>query len=254
MLLARGGLIGRQVQGLEMNIEHNFTSPVTVVVTACNRPDLLEQTLDSFFNFNTYQHIAQVIVVEDSGIPGANDRLKGKHAKRVTWLDNETRLGQIAAIDRAYALVKTPYIFHCEEDWEFYETGFIEASMAILEANQKVIMVWLRAHSDTMDHPLDENFLGSAKTSCGDEVKYRMMALDYGCWHGFSFNPGLRRLEDYRIFFPGGFSQRLFFDRWSPYEAEAQISEVYKLFGYYAVILDVPTGFVRHIGWGRHIF
>ena len=49
-----------------MNIDHNLTTPVTVVVAACNRPDLLERTLDSFFVFNTYQHITKVIVVEDS--------------------------------------------------------------------------------------------------------------------------------------------------------------------------------------------
>lgn len=234
-----------------MNIDHNFTTPITVVVTACNRPDLLERTLDSFFVFNTYQHITKVIVVEDSGILGLNDRLKGKFANTVTWLDNETRLGQIAAIDRAYAPVDTPYIFHCEEDWEFYEKGFIEPSMAILEANQKVIMVWLRAHDDTMGHPLDENFLGVAKTSCGDEVKYRIMALDYdGRWHGFSFNPGLRRLEDYTNHFPEGFSQSRF-DRSNP--DEATIGYRYKSLGYYAAILDVPTGFVRHIGWDRHV-
>jgi hypothetical protein len=234
-----------------MNIVHNFTMPVTVVVTACNRSDLLERTLDSFFVFNTYQHIPKVIVVEDSGIPALNDRLKGKFANRVTWLDNETQLGQIGAIDRAYALVDTPYIFHCEEDWEFYEKGFIEPSMAILEANQKVIMVWLRAHDDTMGHPLDENFLGVAKTSCGDEVKYRIMALDYdGRWHGFSFNPGLRRLENYTNHFPQGFSQ-IRFD--GSNADEATIGYLYKSLGYYAAILDLPKGFVRHIGWDRHI-
>jgi hypothetical protein len=234
-----------------MNIAHNFTTPVTVVVTACNRSDLLERTLDSFFVFNTYQHIPEVIVVEDSGIPAVNDRLKEKFANKVTWLDNETRLGQIAAIDRAYALVDTPYIFHCEEDWEFYEKGFIEPSMAVLEANQTVIMVWLRAHDDTMGHPLDENFLGVARTSCGDEVKYRVMALDYdGRWHGFSFNPGLRRLSDYTNHFPGGFSQ-IRFDNSNP--DEATIGGLYKSLGYHAAILDFPTGFVRHIGWDRHI-
>src|SRR5262249_43460816 len=153
---------------------------------------------------------------------------------RVSWLDNKTRLGQIAAIDRAYALVDTPYIFHCEEDWEFYETGFIEASMTILEANRNVITVWLRAHDDTNGHPLDENFLGIAKTSCGHEVKYKKIALDYeGCWHGFTFNPGLRRLKDFTNHFPEGFFQRLKVDR-SDLPDEAMIGEIYKSVGYFA--------------------
>jgi hypothetical protein len=235
-----------------MKIGHDFTAPVTVVVTACNRMDLLERTLASFFAFNSYPHIHKVIVVEDSGIQNLNEQLKGKFAD-VTWLDNETRLGQIAAVDRAYALIDTPYIFHCEEDWEFYERGFIEASMAVLEANRKVIVVWLRAHDDTNGHPLDENFPGVARTPSGDEVKYRYMALDYGGWHGFSFNPGLRRLEDYRNHFPEGFSRSFSFNRWNGGEAEGKIGAIYKSLGYRAAILDVPTGFVRHTGWSRHV-
>jgi hypothetical protein len=235
-----------------MNIDHDFTDPVTVVVTACNRIDLLERTLESFFTFNTYAHISKVLVIEDSGIQNLNERLKERFAN-VTWLDNETRLGQIASIDRAYALIDTPYIFHCEDDWEFYEHGFIEASMTVLEANRKLIVVWLRAHDDTNGHPIDEDFLGVAKTPCGDEVKYRMMALDYGGWHGFSFNPGLRRLKDYRDHFPKGYSQSFAFDRWNGGEGEGKIGAIYKSLGYRAAILDVPTGFVRHMGWGRHV-
>jgi hypothetical protein len=235
----------------EMNIDHDFTTPVSVVVTACNRPDLLEQMLDSFFAFNTYQHITKIIVVEDSGIPGVNDQCKQKFEKAVTWLDNECRVGQNAAIDRAYALVDTPYIFHCEEDWEFYEKGFIELSMAVLEANQKVIMVWLRAHDDTMGHPIDESYIGVAKISSGGEVKYRIMAFDYyGRWHGFSFNPGLRRLRDYTDHFPEGFSGKGIENSCPD---EAAIGSRYKSLGYYAAILDLPAGFVRHTGWDRSV-
>ena len=29
-------------------------------------------------------------------------------------------------MDRAYSNVTTPFIFHCEDDWEFYRKGFIE--------------------------------------------------------------------------------------------------------------------------------
>jgi hypothetical protein len=79
------------------------------------------------------------------------------------------------------------------------------------------------------------------------------MALDHGEWHGFSFNPGLRRLVDYRNHFPEGFSQRVSFDRGHACGAEAEISAIYKSLGYYAAILDVPTGFVTHIGNSRHV-
>jgi hypothetical protein len=236
-----------------MKIEHHFTEPVTAVLTACNRPGLLERTLDSFLARNTYPHVARVLVVEDGGVPGTNDRLKGKYAGAVEWLENETRLGLPGPIDRAYALVETPYIFHCEDDWEFYEGGFVEASLAVLRADPRALMVWLRAHDDTMGHPIDPDFAGTAEAAPGHEVRYRRMALDHGGWHGFSFNPGLRRLADYRAHFPEGYGRRVGSDWESPNQPEAMIGEVYRSLGYYAAILDAPAGFVRHIGWGHSV-
>jgi len=38
---------------------------VTAVITSCGRFDLLEETLDSFFEFNTYP-IKKIIITEDS--------------------------------------------------------------------------------------------------------------------------------------------------------------------------------------------
>jgi hypothetical protein len=37
------------------------------------------------------------------------------------------------SIDRAYADVTTPFIFHCEDDWRFFRSGFIEESLLLLE-------------------------------------------------------------------------------------------------------------------------
>ena len=42
------------------------------------------------------------------------------------------RVGQIAAIDYAYYHVQTDYIFHLEDDWQFYAPVFIEKSRLLL--------------------------------------------------------------------------------------------------------------------------
>jgi len=49
---------------------------VTVVLTACNRADLLEKTLDSFFEMNTYP-LKRFIIIDDGMNFGCND-FKGK--------------------------------------------------------------------------------------------------------------------------------------------------------------------------------
>jgi hypothetical protein len=206
-------------------------SDVTVVLTSCNRFDLLQRTLESFHQYNTYP-IARFIITEDSGMTPPGD---------LTGYDVLVhRIGQISSIDRAYARVATPYIFHCEDDWEFYRPGFIERSKSILDLDPLILNVWLRAHDDTNGHPIEVNDYSS---------DYRLMALSYNeIWHGFSFNPGLRRLKDYVPY-----STLAPWNPESSWEAEAGIGEHYRQRGFRAAILNPPEGYVRHSGWGRHV-
>jgi hypothetical protein len=72
---------------------------ITVVVTACARPDLLQITLKSFSHWNSNFN-GPVIVIEDSGISGINDGIKQEFPK-VQWIDSPQRQGQIKSIDTA---------------------------------------------------------------------------------------------------------------------------------------------------------
>ena len=71
---------------------------------------------------------------------------------------NENRQGQIKSVDYAYSMVETPYIFHLEDDWEFYESYFIEHSFKLMDEDSKLITVWLRELNDTMDHPVGKEY------------------------------------------------------------------------------------------------
>src|SRR5262245_59599823 len=107
----------------------DLNSNVTAVITSCGRPDLLSVTIESFFKFNTYP--CKLLVIEDGEF--CNQKLSRKwNSPIVEWIATGRRVGQIAAVDYVYARVTTPYIFHCEDDWEFYESGFVESSLTIL--------------------------------------------------------------------------------------------------------------------------
>jgi len=121
---------------------------ITLVITSCGRFDLLKETLISFFKFNTYP-IEECIIIEDSGTVSTLDFLKEFIPVPVKFIINPINLGQMKSIDLAYAEVKTNYIFHCEDDWEFFKSGFIEESFKILEVDPTVFTVWVRAHNDT---------------------------------------------------------------------------------------------------------
>src|ERR1700680_4876954 len=122
----------------------------TVVITSCQRYDLLARTLESFRKYNTDEGIARILVVED-GNGNPSDVCERFGAELIR---SEQRLGQVAAIDFAYSKVETPYIFHLEDDWEFYRSGFMERSRAILEIDPSALIVLLRAWNDTERHPL----------------------------------------------------------------------------------------------------
>lgn len=210
---------------------------VTVCLTSCGRHDLLEKTIQSFYAFNTYP-ITRFIVSEDSGIKGINNQLQAKYPN-IEFINDGIKQGQIKSIDSMYQQVTTPYIFHCEDDWQFYRKGFIEESLSILTKHNEVLTVWLRSKNDTNGHP----FQWSAKHNA-NKVK-----TDFRGWHGFTFNPTLKRLSDYQRI--GSYSELTTFDSANPAKSEKGIGQVYRDLGYIALLSK--QGYTKHLGWNRTV-
>lgn len=223
---------------------------VTVVITTCNRTDLLEKTVYSFFKFNTYP-IKKIIIVEDSGIPQDFSAIKSICTVPLEIIENETNIGQIASIDKAYSKIETDYIFHCEEDWEFFNQGFIEKSFEILKENPKIFTVWLRSHSDTKNHAIekDHKFFIEGST----DFYYLMNQYHKKVWCGFTFNPGLRRTSDCMIFHPYNNLKAKIIKNGLEVMGEMDLSIYYQELGYRGAITSNEEGYVRHIGGKRHI-
>ncbi len=209
-------------------------SDVTVVITSCNRVDLLGQTFDSLINTNTYP-IEKYIIIEDSGMFGINDFIKEKHPDlNIQLIYNEKNIGQAKSIDKAYSFVETEYIFHCEEDWCFYKPGYIELSMRLIQ-QPNILLCWLREDNDTNGHPIEPQI-----HYCGDD-SFRLMSTGYlGVWNGFTWNPSLIKKSNYEKI--GSYSS-------VGHEGEASVK--YFELGFRAAKCN--GGYVKHIGWGRHV-
>lgn len=216
---------------------------VSVACTSFNRPDLLERMLRSFFHYNNYP-IDEFIVLDDSGEVGCNDHLK-KEFPQVWFQYNDERLGQIEAIDRMYQQLETRYVMHLEEDWEFYAPNFIRDSIDVLESSPMIQQVWLRADRDTNNHPIDfsVDFHVNRKP-------YNALKTHFRGWHGFSFNPGVRRMGDY--YQHGPYSSIATFVPERPWESERRIGEYMMKKGFVSAIF-VGNGYVNHIGENRGI-
>lgn len=135
---------------------------VTVVCTASNRPELLRRTMASFDKFNTYQQIERILVRDDF---------------------REEHVGQIKSCEILYAQVKTPWVFHIEDDWEFNKPGFIEACFSAWEPN--VHSAWVRNEDD---------FDGYHRVKPHTDGKF---VIPNTISHGFSFNPHLYDMKYY---------------------------------------------------------
>lgn len=223
-----------------------MTHQITLAITSCGRMDLLEKTLKSFYKFNTYP-IVKTVIIDDSCGGFDAERISACILNSHEFILNAENIGQIRSIDKLYTSITTPYVFHCEDDWEFYREGFIEESLAILERHQQIITVWLRAHDDTNTHPISQS-------ESADGFENKLMQRKFrGAWSGFTFNPGLRRLADYYLLAPYAEKPIIIGKKNQSIASEIDLSIYYERLGFRAAITIHPGGYVKHIGWGDHI-
>lgn len=210
---------------------------VTLVVTSCGRFELLEKTLSSLqdkYMFN------EQIIIDDSGDAYIGEKIQERYGSEFTIILNEKNIGQISSIDKAYSLVKSDYIFHCEDDWFFYRSDFVAESINVLEENSNISMVSLRDWDNDVSINCHMQRLETKMTSLGIEY-FVLNNFEHDSWGGYSFNPGLRRVSDYRNRV-GNFSK---------IGHEKEISKYFLALNMNIALLKNSA--VEHIGWGEHI-
>lgn len=203
---------------------------VTVVVTSCRRFDLLEKTLKSFVEYNDYP-VAEIIVIEDSDDGRVHDVCASIVGVPCRVILNGQNIGQIRSIDKAYSEVNSRYIFHMEDDWVFSRTGVIASLVRIMEHETNALLALARCADDM------PRYVRSLRNRSFDGVDYKIVFPElHHLWHTFTFNPGLKRLSDYKLLSGG-------------YQAigdEAAISRHYKALK--RDMLWLADGGIRHIG------
>jgi hypothetical protein len=201
----------------------------TLAVTSCDRHDLLKRTLQSFISCTSINPF-ETIIYEDSAAPRPAwlDEF-GVRLGAIRWLSEGKRRGQAYAIDRLYSNIHSELVFHTEDDWEFHESGFLSKSFNILCAHPDISMVTLRSE---WNHPLV------------DDPRGFKIAEPYwgGDWGGTCWNPGLRRLSDFRRF--GNYGRHVGYGT-NGLGHEAKWSRLHLDAGFRIACLP---SYVRHIG------
>jgi hypothetical protein len=208
---------------------------ITATLTHYRRLDLLDKTITSFIETNTYP-IDQFLIIDDSGDRYFSDKIIKKYSNVATIIVNDKNIGQRRSIDKLIQHCNNDFLFHMEEDWIFDNTNseYILNSLKILKDRLDINQIHIR-HQDDDPHPCFEDVYYV------DNVGFRFLDPNFrGEWNGFSFNPGLRRKSDILKMFPNGLVE---------FHDEKQASMHTRQFNYKAVrLIDTVC---KHIGWGR---
>jgi hypothetical protein len=208
--------------------------PLTIIVTSCDRFDLLERTLDSFFALNTYPYVA--FHIHNDSLNSVPLCVKQKYSdKGITWHEGVKR-GLSASWDYLVGLVETEYFFNLEDDWEFQgNANFIQESINVL--NESFEQVWIRGLKDHL-HGLSHISYCLVDFEGQNHTHYKKVNKIKD-WCGFTFNPSVRQLSTWKRLFPKGISGM----------DEIDISRM--VYNNYQAASLVNSA-CKHIGWNRH--
>jgi hypothetical protein len=219
---------------------------VTLFITSCGRPDLLKRTLISFVEYNTYP-IKEVILCEDSGINGVVDFVKTILPCPIIFCYNETRIGQMKTIEKYTPLIKTSYVFHLEDDYEFFDSGFIELSFQILDSDPRITQVLLEDEQHSYNKvDINNPFCYKLMTHNPNDPQAINGNNGDGALSCFSWRPSLKRLEIQKLRMP-----------YQPWDDEYTIQLQVNKLGMYSVVTknikNGRMGFCINIGKDYHV-
>ena len=202
---------------------------LSVALTSCGRFDLLETTLASFVG---HFEAPRILIAEDAGRPAEAAAFAHRHPE-VEMRANPARLGQMRSIDSLYAVVKTPYVLHLEDDWEFNSSADLSAVTDFLEARDDISVC-------AVAYRLDPRYRKSARTETFRGKNYLVWDLDaHPKWFSYSFNPSIARLSMWRELGP-----------FARYATEENLSAACKARGLRIAMIERPIA--HHIGEKRH--
>jgi hypothetical protein len=181
------------------------------------------------------------LIYDDSADEKQHRQIFELYGKRFDLYFGDKRMGQAFALDFIYDQVKTPWIFHCEDDWEFVLPWYIQDSIRVLTADPNILICGLAIRQDYFKLGAAVNLHEVGGVKVWDQPKWRIDE-NHGWWYGWVGSPNLKRTAD-MCKLPK-FSSVMSEEEWD--------REVFGKSGKKSVWLNRCC--VRHIGYGRSLF
>lgn len=206
---------------------------ITLTLTMGKRPKELLQTLKSLLDKVSF---AEIIAINDFRDEETNDAFKEVCPSGVL-LCPPAQLGHHRAIDSLYQRVKTPWVFHCEDDWLFEKVPDLRAASAMLNSHADLAAVCFR---QVEDFGLPQDTLEQVPIVATDFGAYKRLDVLHDQWHGYTFNPHLISASTLRLI--GDFSR---------FRKERHVSRFLRKHGRHVAYLQ--PGACHHIGFENSV-
>lgn len=203
---------------------------ITLCLTIGNRPEPLEKTLRSLLPLVDFKHIIAINDFRDA----PTNAMFTKICPEGTLINLPEQVGHHQAVDTLYQMVKTEYIFHCEDDWLFDGQIPVQKILKLLDATPELSAVCLRKIEDIPMAP-EEKFKILTCEAMG--LQYSRLDPLHDQWHGYTFNPHIASVRNWKTL--GGFKA---------FKKERHVSRHMRLLGQHVAYLK--PGHCSHIGDG----
>ena len=167
-------------------------SDTTTFVLSCNRLDVLDKTIQSFYA--TRDYVTKMVIVDDSAEPGVFETLVERYGHDCDVICFPRNRSQWWAMDFMVSYCDSEYIFYLEDDWELLRTGYLNLSKQILQKYREVGVVdtsWRTFEFQGIDSYERELIDG-----CFHWKKPWKITDHHLAWHAWVGSPNLRRRDD----------------------------------------------------------
>ena len=166
-------------------------SDITTFVLSCDRLDVLDKTLSSFYD--TKEYTTKMVIVDDSAKPGIFETLVERYGEDCDVICFPKNRSQWWAMDFMVSYCDTDYIFYLEDDWGFLKSGYLQKSKDILEKYRNIGVI------DISRRTFEEQGIDSYHKEVIDGFNYKKAwrITDYHLhWYGWVGSPNLKRRDD----------------------------------------------------------
>jgi len=201
-------------------IQNRVRSPfplVTFTITSCKRFDLFEQTINSFITACTdLDKIDTWLCIDDNSSEEDREKMRVLYPFFTFYFKTKEEKGHPRSMNIIRKIVKTPYIFHVEDDWKFFvKKNFISDALDIMGHNKKVKQVLVNKNYSEIERDVDisggeynttqmglryfiHEFANTEEKMQEWNRKHQNVKKHCNYWPHFSFRPSLIQLSVFK--------------------------------------------------------